>query len=210
MVHPPFIRLFPLPNVVLFPGMALSLHIFEPRYRQMVADALEGDRMIGMTLLQEGWEEEERGCPPIYSIGCLGRIAQEQRLDDGRFNILLEGVCTFEIREEIGGRPYREAWVRYRNAMRPSPLPPDLLTELERATTFHAQKLRIGENLLASLRDTTEEERVQALCFLPPFTVLEKQFLLESADLSQQCKRLLDLIHLYTLTLIQTEEEGHA
>jgi len=211
MVLPPFIRLFPLPNVVFFPGTALPLHIFEPRYRQMVADALEGDRLIGMVLLKEGWEENENECPPIHSVGCLGRISHEERLEAGRFNIVLQGVCTFDVREEMTDGPYRQAWVRYRNGGAPPPLPPALRQELERAMMFHAQRLQVGENLLAILQDATEEEWVQMLCFFPPFTVIEKQFLLESADLTQQCKRLLDLTRLYTLTLTQKErEEGHA
>ena len=66
--------LFPLPNVVLFPNVFLPLHIFEPRYREMVADAIAGDRMIGMVLLRPGWENNYEGRPPVYPIGCSGLI----------------------------------------------------------------------------------------------------------------------------------------
>ena len=72
--------LFPLPNVVLFPNVFLPLHIFEPRYREMVADALASDRMIGMVLLQPGWERDYDGRPPVYPIGCSGVITHVERL----------------------------------------------------------------------------------------------------------------------------------
>ena len=76
--HPPS-RIFPLPNVVLFPNVFLPLHIFEPRYREMVADALDGDRIIGMVLLRPGWEGDYEGRPPVYPIGCAGLITHAER-----------------------------------------------------------------------------------------------------------------------------------
>ena len=85
---PPSIPLFPLPNVVLFPTVSLPLHIFEPRYRDMVADALDGDRIIGMALLRPGWEANYEGRPPIYPVGCAGLITHSERLPDGRYNIV--------------------------------------------------------------------------------------------------------------------------
>src|ERR1700681_1308865 len=94
-------RLFPLPNVVLFPHVVQPLHIFEPRYRQMTADALAGDRLIGLTLLQPGWEAGYAGRPPVHAVGCLGTIVAEQTLDDGRFNILLRGVSRFRVEREV-------------------------------------------------------------------------------------------------------------
>jgi uncharacterized protein len=90
------IPIFPLPTVVLFPNVFLPLHIFEPRYRQMVADALSGDRVIGMTLLKEAATVDD-GRPPVYAVGCSGVITHVERLADGRFNIILRGVEKFEI-----------------------------------------------------------------------------------------------------------------
>ena len=92
--------LFPLPNVVLFPNVFLPLHIFEPRYREMVADALAGDRLIGMVLLRPGWEHDYEGRPPVYPIGCSGVITHVERLPDGRYNIVLRGLERFRIVEE--------------------------------------------------------------------------------------------------------------
>src|ERR1700722_13009146 len=96
-------RLFPLPNLVLFPHVVQPLHIFEPRYRQLMADALADDRLITMALLRPGWEEDYHQKPPIHSVVCLGRIHQEDRLADGRYNLLLEGLWRARIREEVSG-----------------------------------------------------------------------------------------------------------
>src|SRR5262249_41945407 len=111
---PPTIPIFPLPTVVLFPHVFLPLHIFEPRYRQMVADALSGDRLIGMTLLRPGFETDYEGRPPIYTIGCAGLITHFERLEDGRFNLILRGLDKFKVHGEedvIGNRMYRRALV---------------------------------------------------------------------------------------------------
>ena len=99
--------LFPLPNVVLFPNVFLPLHIFEPRYREMVADALASDRMIGMVLLRPGWERDYEGRPPVYPIGCSGVITHVERLADGRYNIVLRGVERFRIVPRGPSRSYR-------------------------------------------------------------------------------------------------------
>ncbi len=105
------IPIFPLPDVVLFPNVFLPLHIFEPRYRAMVAEALEGDRMIGMVLLKPGWEDDYLGAPPVYPVGCNGLITHAERLTDGRYNIILRGLEKFRIVEEEPGASYRRARV---------------------------------------------------------------------------------------------------
>src|SRR5438445_4483396 len=94
-------RLFPLPNLVLFPFVIQPLHIFEERYRRMTADALAGDRLIGMVLLRPGFEAEYAGRPAIHSVACLGRIVADKRLEDGRYNLLLRGLARVRIAAEI-------------------------------------------------------------------------------------------------------------
>jgi Lon protease-like protein len=94
-------RLFPLPNVVLFPQVLLPLHIFEPRYRQMTADALQADRLIALVLLKPGWEADYQGRPDIYPTACLGKIIAEQRLEDGRYNVLLRGLSRVRLLREL-------------------------------------------------------------------------------------------------------------
>src|SRR3954447_2313508 len=108
---PPTIPIFPLPNVVLFPNVFLPLHIFEPRYRQMVDEALKGDRIVGMVLLRPGWEGNYEGRPDVYAIGCAGVITHAERLPDGRFNIVLRGMEKFRISSEDTDRLYRVAQV---------------------------------------------------------------------------------------------------
>lgn len=89
-----------------------ALHIFEPRYRQMTADALVGDRLLAMALLQPGWEGDYGGRPALYPVVCLGRIVADERLPDGRYNLQLRGLCRARILEEIEtGKPYRSARV---------------------------------------------------------------------------------------------------
>lgn len=104
------IPLFPLPGVVLLPGTILPLHIFEPRYRAMVADALEGDRTIGMAMMKPGWERSE-GPPPVFPIGGAGKIVDAERLSDGRYDILLEGEFRYRVIDESAPAPYRVARV---------------------------------------------------------------------------------------------------
>jgi Lon protease-like protein len=101
------IPLFPLPNVVLFPGVTRPLLIFEPRYREMVADALKGNRIIGMVLLRPGFEKDYEGRPPIHDIGCAGTIEEYEQLPDGRYVILLKGLTTFRVVSENQSKAYR-------------------------------------------------------------------------------------------------------
>jgi uncharacterized protein len=106
-------RLFPLPNVVLFPHMVMPLHIFEPRYRQMTTDALAGDKLMAMSLLEPGWESDYEGRPALHPVACLGRILDHQRLPDGRFNLHLRGLSRIRIVREIDNeRLYRSAKVQ--------------------------------------------------------------------------------------------------
>lgn len=104
--------IFPLPNVVFFPKIILPLHIFEPRYKQMVRDVLQNDRTLGMILLQEGWQTDYFGSPTVHKIGCMGRIETYEKLPEGRFNILLNGLRRFEILRFIQDKPYRLAAVK--------------------------------------------------------------------------------------------------
>jgi Lon protease-like protein len=106
------VRLFPLPNLVLFPHLIQPLHIFEPRYREMMADALNSDRLIAMALLRPGWEEDYHQNPPIHSVICVGRIFQEEELADGRYNLLLRGLARARVVRELPtDRLYRRAEV---------------------------------------------------------------------------------------------------
>ena len=103
-------RLFPLPNLVLFPHVMQPLHIFEMRYRRLLEDALAGDRLITMSLLTPGWETDYEGRPPLHPIACLARITTYHRLDDGTYNLLLLGLRRVRlVRELETPKLYREA-----------------------------------------------------------------------------------------------------
>jgi hypothetical protein len=106
------VPLFPLPNVVLFPGAVLPLHIFEPRYKRMTSDVLDGDGRIAMALLRPGWEPHYYGRPEIEPVVCVGRVVAHERLPDGNYNLLLQGQWRATVSEETvagGDTPYRLA-----------------------------------------------------------------------------------------------------
>ncbi len=106
------VRLFPLPNLVMFPGIIQPLHLFELRYVQLVEDALAGDRLIAMAQLRPGWEPNYEQSPPIYSTVCVGTIITHSQLDDGRYNILLRGLGRARVQREIAtNRLFRMAEV---------------------------------------------------------------------------------------------------
>lgn len=105
-------RLFPLPNLVLFPHVMQPLHIFEPRYRAMMEEAVAGDQLITLALFAPGWEKDYDGRPPLLPMACLGRIATHQRLSDDRFNLLLLGLKRVRILDELPpAKLFREAHV---------------------------------------------------------------------------------------------------
>jgi len=103
--------LFPLPNIVFFPHTRLPLHVFEPRYRQMIKDVLEGDQRIGIVLLRAGWEADYFGSPAVYDMATLGTIEQAVPLEDGRYNIVVRGDVRVRILDEVSRVPYRTAKV---------------------------------------------------------------------------------------------------
>jgi uncharacterized protein len=104
------VRLFPLPNLVLFPHVMQPLHVFEPRYRELLEDALAGDGLIAMAALAPGWEKDYEGRPPLYQTACLGRIVSHRRLPDGTYNVLLLGLRRVRLLRELPGpHRFREA-----------------------------------------------------------------------------------------------------
>ena len=105
------LKIFPLPSVVLFPGAALPLHVFEPRYRAMVDDALKGDGIFAMAQLALGWEQEYGGSPELLPLMCVGNISVHQVLEDGKFNVVVTGLSRARLIQEwpeAQGRLYRE------------------------------------------------------------------------------------------------------
>ena len=195
---PPTIPIFPLPNVVLFPNVFLPLHIFEPRYRTMVSEALDEDRIIGMVLLRPGWESEYDGRPAIYEVGCAGLITHAERLGDGRFNIVLQGLEKFRVIDEEGDerRPYRLANVASLS---------ESMTERDKEE-MRAERKRLESLLVpqpsgrsaepkvpASMSD---EDLVNALAQYLELEPVEKQALLERDGLLSRCRSLIELLEM--------------
>jgi Lon protease-like protein len=106
---PSEIPIFPLPETSLFPSVDRPFLIFEPRYREMIADALKGDKIIGMVRLRPGFEKDYEGRPPIFTVGCAGVIEKYEQLPDGRYVILLHGLTTFRVVSEDQRKAYRLA-----------------------------------------------------------------------------------------------------
>jgi Lon protease-like protein len=189
--------LFPLPNVVLFPNVFLPLHIFEPRYRDMVRDAIAGDRMIGMVLLRPGWQQDYAGQPPVYPIGCSGVITHVEQLADGRYNIVLRGVERFRILNEDHARSYRRASVE---ALADSPMTGDdralvrrLRAKLE-ATVAGSRDGRGPDPIIPSAMG--DEDLINALAQYLDLEPLEKQALLEHHCLRLRAESLLELLEI--------------
>ena len=189
--------LFPLPNVVLFPNVFLPLHIFEQRYREMVSDALQADRLIGMVLLRPGWESDYEGCPPVYSIGCSGVITHVERLDDGRFNIVLRGVERFRIVEEERSRRYRRATVEPRPECGLTPHDREVVrnqrTKLE---SLLAPAVGTSENDPRTTAAMSDEDLVNALAQYLGLEPLEKQALIEQEGLRRRAESLVELLEM--------------
>ena len=182
--------IFPLPNVVFFPDTRLPLHVFEPRYRAMTADALDGDGLIGMVLLREP-ERAAELAPPVFDVGCVGRIVEAEPLADGRYNFVLEGLGRFRILQEEPPAPYRVARVAWLN----DPSYEDL-DEAARRTRAAArgdlaehlvELARRGapaaaEALRQRMRQLDPVQLVHALSLGLDVPMVEKQGLLEAAD----------------------------
>ena len=187
--------LFPLPNVVLFPNVFLPLHIFEPRYRAMTADALAADRLIGMVLLRPGWERDYEGRPSIYRIGCSGVITHVEQTQDGRYNLVLRGLDRFRVVEEDDERPYRRAIVE------PTPDRP-LAGEDRKAVhgfrakleSILARQVRVSDGKIP--KAMPDEDLVNALAQYLDLEPLEKQALLEEPGVRARAETLVELLEM--------------
>ena len=183
------IPIFPLEMALLFPGIDRPLHIFEPRYRAMVADALKSDRIIGMTTLKPGYEADYAGRPDIYEIGCAGMITEVEELPGGRFNIVLRGITKFRVTSEDQSRAYRLARVE---------AIPEVLDDEEKAA-LRKQRQRLEELITAGgstkvPAGTPDEELVNMVAQYLPLEPAERQALLELKGALLRARTLIELI----------------
>ncbi|MGH7244488.1 MAG: LON peptidase substrate-binding domain-containing protein [Phycisphaerales bacterium] len=209
--------LFPLDQVTLLPQQVLPLHIFEPRYRQMVSDALDGAGQIAMAVFQgKRWKQEYHGRPPVRPAVCVGHIAQHEKLPDGRYNLVLRGVCRAKMLKEVAapeGRLYREAMLEPMGLSQDeTPLLTRLRTALEtRLDHGTLKRLAQADTLLEFVRD--DDIPTTALLELISFTLVEdkeKRYrLLEEADADARAKIVeVELQHLDRLIRMALPQVG--
>jgi Lon protease-like protein len=186
---PEIIPIFPLPNFVLFPGVQVPLHIFEPRYREMVADVAGSHRMIGMMMLKGEWERDYHAFPDLYEIGCAGRISDLTKLPDGRFNLVLDGLAEFRVVREVRERQYRQAQVQW------CPPPAEKLA-LDAAAmtalrdlliTYLGEPAREVWRSMVEQRGLRDADLINFICFHLDVAPIEKQTLLEACGARAGC-----------------------
>ena len=186
------ISIFPLPGAILFPGLQLPLHIFEPRYRALVKDALARDRRIGMIQPQRA----EEGAP-LYQIGCLGKIGEVEALDDGRFNLILEGEARFRmVRELDAATPFRQIEAELIEEEDYPALSPVERAGFER----EAQRFATSQGYAVDWEAVTrldDESLIDGSSQIVPFDIASKQALLEAPTLSARCELLVQLMQFF-------------
>jgi hypothetical protein len=194
------VPIFPLPGAILFPRSQLPLHIFEPRYREMVRDAIDGAGQIAM-IQPHRLDDDNRA--PLYAVGCVGEIVGVEELEDGRFNIVLLGSNRFRlVREADVDAPYRCAEVDVESFDDEEPPPLSLLqraeVEREARRLGDAMGLAVDWEAVARLDD---EMLVNAIAQVAPFDVGAKQALLEQASLDGRADLLVQLMQFHRMAV---------
>ena len=188
------LSIFPLPGAILFPGLQLPLHIFEPRYRAMVGDALARDRRIGMVQPQGGGQN-----PPIYSVGCIGRISDVEASEDGRYNIVLDGEARFRLVREL------EVSTAFRQIEADAIDDPDdeFLSSIARADFEREAKLFADSQGYSvdweSVARLDDQSLINGVAQIAPFDPAAKQALLEAANLHERCELMVQLMQFFSL-----------
>ena len=190
------LSVFPLPGALLFPGLQLPLHIFEPRYRAMVSDALARDRRIAM--IQPRPDSPDREAPALFAVGCVGRMADVEALDDGRFNVVLEGVSLFRVVRELEvATPFRQV----EGVLLPAAPADETLAlaarsslELESRRFAESQGYAVDWDAVARLDDTS---LVNGIAQIAPFDVAAKQALLEAPDIATRAELIVQLMQFF-------------
>jgi len=195
------LSIFPLTGAILFPGLQLPLHIFEPRYRAMVGDALARDRQIGMVQPTDSVDDA-----PLYQVGCIGKIQDVETSEDGRYNVILQGEARFRIKRELDvTTPFRQV-----EAELIEELPEEYLSLGERASFEYearkfadAQGYAIDWDSVAQLDDVT---LINGVSQIAPFDAAAKQGLLEAKNLRERCDLLVSLLEFFAKG---DPDEGH-
>ena len=191
------LSIFPLPGALLFPRAYLPLHIFEPRYRAMVSDALARDRRIAMIQPRPGENSDK---PELFDVGCVGKIAQIEALEDGRFNLVLEGVAHFRVLRELdAGTPFRQVeadFDAFDDSDEQSALPSVVRADVEHEARAYAEAngFHVDWDSVGRLDD---ESLVNGIAQITPFDVAAKQALLEAADVAERAELLVNFLRFF-------------
>jgi uncharacterized protein len=194
------VPLFPLPGAILFPRSQLPLHIFEPRYREMVRDAIEGPGRIAM-IQPHRLDDDNKA--PLYSVGCVGDLVGVEELDDGRFNIVLLGSNRFRlVRETDSDTAYRcaEVDIAAFDDEDPEPLQMIQRAEVEREARRLGDVMGLAVDWAAVGR-LDDEMLVNAIAQVAPFDVGAKQALLEQATLDGRADLLVQLMQFHRMAV---------
>ena len=203
---PKTISIFPLSNFIFFPQTTVPLNIFEPRYIQMVDDAMKGDRIIGMVQPKKS----NQTIPILYNIGCAGKITSFNETEDGRYLIVLDGISRFKILEELNNdKLYRECKVNFDNFSN------DINNQKEEIkfsdlelifknlkSLFNKQGYTINWK---ELEKQSLNQTINALSMASPFSLEEKQVLLETINLNERKLKLEEILKTYTLDNISNK-----
>lgn len=186
------LSVFPLGGALLFPRMFLPLHIFEPRYRAMVSDALARDRRIGMVQPRDNHQP-----PGLFAVGCVGRIAEVEALPDGRFDIVLEGLARFTILRELDvTTPFRQVEAALEPAAEPA-----VLASAERASLeIEARRFAEAQGYAVDWEAVTrldDESLVNGIAQIAPFDIASKQALLEAPTLADRAGLIVQLMQFF-------------
>ena len=193
------LSIFPLGGALLFPRALLPLHIFEPRYKAMISDAMARDRRIGMIQPRD----DDRVKPALFDIGCVGRIAEFEALDDGRYNLVLEGLTRFRLVRELdvttAFRQVEADWSAFEgDGAEPDPLGLALRADLEREARRYAEAKGYAIDWTAVER-LDDEALVNGVAQVAPFDVATKQALLEAPDIAERADLVVQFLRFFRL-----------
>jgi len=195
---PSKIPVFPLSNFIIFPETTVPLNIFEPRYIQMIDDVMKKERIIGMVQPKE----ENNKKPKLYNIGCAGKITSFHETEDGRYLIIINGVCRFKILNEFStNKLYRECEVIYNDFYNDTQNQKEEIkfTDLELIfknlkNLFNKQGYKINWK---EIEKQSLDQTINTLSMASPFSLEEKQILLETIDLKERKKKLEEILKTY-------------
>jgi uncharacterized protein len=192
------LSIFPLTGALLFPRMQLPLHIFEPRYRALVSDAMARDRRIGMIQPRMTGNQPEHGAPPLFSVGCVGKIAHVEALDDGRYNIILEGITRFRVLRELDvTTPFRQIEAELEaEAGEDESFGIADRASLERESRRFADSQGYAVDW-ESVSRLDDEALVNGIAQIAPFDAAAKQALLEAPDLATRAELIVQLMQFF-------------